>query len=340
MVNDIFCKPHIPSELQPVYRLIETELEEVENLICKDFSSHDPFVEEVIRYGLGFAGKRLRPMLLLLSGKVFGPLHLDHLRFAAVLEVIHTATLLHDDILDGAKLRRHLETINIRWNNATSILAGDMMLAQAMRILTQSENLFAYRTVTDATWKTCEAELRQIGAKRCFTLPKQEYLAIISGKTATLLSCCCLLGAYFGGAEESVRRVFADFGEKIGIAFQITDDILDLIGTEQTTGKTLGTDLIEKKLTLPLLLFLESTEANNRDAMLQLLSSVEMTPEAIENVAVQLKQSGAVESASRYATELIESAIRSLESLKIENADKQAVYALIDVARFVIQRNQ
>ncbi len=332
-------KPTFPPELQQVYRLIETDLEEVERQMRLDFSSSYPFVEEVVQYGLRFVGKRLRPVLVLLCGRVFGPLTTDHYLTAAALEMIHTASLLHDDILDGAKVRRHLATMNIRWNSATSILGGDLLLAQAMRIMTRSEDFFGYKAVTDAVWKTCESELRQIGTKRRFDVGKEEYFSIVSGKTAAILSCCCALGAHFGGAKKETVRQFAEFGEKLGIAFQIIDDVLDLIGEENIAGKTLGTDLIEKKLTLPLILFLESSAKDERQAILDLLEKEEITPDSARQLAARLKESGAVDAAQEHAVQLIEAALQSLEQANLESPNPDAARALTEIARFVLRRN-
>lgn len=330
-----------PKELRETYRLIHTELQNVEELILRELSSEDPMIHEVVKYGVRLGGKRMRPALVLLSGKVFGPLQENHYRTAAVLEMIHTATLIHDDILDGAKFRRHLETMNLRWNTGISVLAGDIMFTRAMRIATESEDIFVYRNIAEATRRTCEAELKQVAAKGRMDLSREEYFSMISGKTAALLSCSCLLGAYFSGAEDSVRERFGQFGEKIGLAFQIVDDVLDLIGEEQVVGKTLGTDLVEGKLTLPLLLFLDSAPGRCRDSMLRLLREDPKPQSVILEIRDTLKDSGAVDSALNIAGNLVDSAIGLLDSSTFTAAapcDCNALSGLFDLAKFVVSR--
>jgi len=317
------------------YEPITTELREVETLMLRELETENSFVNEVIRYGFRLGGKRLRPALVLLVGKAVGVVGDNHIRVAAALEMIHTATLIHDDILDGAKVRRHLETMNLRWDSAVSVLAGDVLFTKAMQLAVVSEDVFEYRTIVEATRTTCEAELRQIGSKGNYELTFDEYLNLISGKTAALLSCACLLGAYFSGADLAVQDIFRRFGIKLGIAFQMIDDILDLVGQESVTGKTLGTDLLEGKSTLPLIHFMQTANEEDRVEMLTLLKQ-----EAKAEIVTKLLQSGAIATARQIARDTIREATELLDSSPLKSANPEAIAALKSIANYVIEREK
>jgi len=323
------------------YGPIASELREVETLMLREMETEDRFVNEVIRYGFRLGGKRLRPALVLLAGKaVGGNNNTNHIRVAAALEMIHTATLIHDDILDGAKVRRHLETMNLRWNGAVSVLAGDVLFTKAMQLSVVSEDIFEYRTIVEATRTTCEAELRQIGSKGNYGLTFDEYLDLISGKTAALLSCACLLGAYFSEADQTVCDIFKRFGVKLGVAFQMIDDILDLVGQESVTGKTLGTDLLEGKSTLPLILFMQTACEKDRAEMLMLLRQEEKTPHSMQEIVAKLLQSGAIDAARHTSREIIREANELLDSSQLKPACPEAISALKSIANYVIEREK
>ena len=328
----------VASGLPADYETIALELREVENLMLRELESENGFVNEVIRYGFRLGGKRLRPALVLLVGKTLGLLNSNHHRTAAVLEMIHTATLIHDDILDGAKIRRHLETMNIRWNSAISVLAGDVLFTRAVRLTTVSDDLFEYRTVVNATQTTCEAELKQVASKGNYKLTQDKYYELITGKTAALLSCACLLGAYFSGADQSTQEVFRLFGEKLGIAFQMIDDILDLVGEESVAGKTLGTDIFEGKSTLPLILFMQTASKKDQTEMLALLQQEEKTETTLKEIVKRLSENGSIDAARRIAAETIQSAIDLLDFPDAKIANSASLDALKNIARYVIER--
>ena len=185
---------------------------------------------------------------------------------AAVVEMIHTATLVHDDVLDEASLRRHRETINARCDNEASVLVGDFLFTHAFYLASSLETTFACQTIGRATNIVCEGELRQIHSRGNFALTEAEYLAIIEAKTAELCACCCRLGAHYAGATPHVEDALDRFGRNLGIAFQIADDLLDLVGDEDSMGKSLGTDLEKQKPTLPLIrLLADSTHRRAAD---------------------------------------------------------------------------
>jgi len=237
--------------LDAIYAPVQRELAEVEDVLEHQLQSDDPAVDELVRYGVRLGGKRLRPALLLLSGSACGTLNQSHVVLAAVAEMIHTATLIHDDVLDEAAIRRHVDTVNARWNNEKSVLLGDFLFTHAFYLASTTESTYACRTIGRATNIVCEGELRQTNSSGDLELTEKEYLSIIQAKTAELCACCCRLGAHFAGAELAIEEALCQFGRNLGIAFQIADDLLDLVGDEATTGKSLGTDLAKCKITLP-----------------------------------------------------------------------------------------
>ncbi|QEL15653.1 polyprenyl synthetase family protein [Limnoglobus roseus] len=199
-----------------------------------------------------YRGKRLRPALMLLTAKAVGKITPQHHTLAAAVEMIHTATLVHDDVLDEAEIRRHVRTVNAEWGNKISILLGDMLFTHAFHLTSQVDRR-ACELIGDATNRVCAGELRQVSERGNLNLSEADYFAIIDGKTAALTEVCCRLGAIHAGATEFVADKLANFGRCLGIAFQIADDLLDLTGDEGKTGKTLGTDIEQQKLTLPLI---------------------------------------------------------------------------------------
>jgi octaprenyl-diphosphate synthase len=246
-----------PADLQQalaaLYASVGSELRRVDERLSEELRSDHPQANEVIRHGIRLSGKRLRPALLLLAGQAVGRLTDEHITLAAVVEMIHTATLVHDDVLDEAAIRRHEDTVNARWNNETSVLLGDFLFTHAFYLASTLESTYACRTIGKATNIVCDGELRQTISSGNVQLSEDDYLAIVEAKTAELCACSCELGAYYaGGDEETVARM-ASFGRNLGIAFQIADDLLDLEGNESATGKSLGTDLAKRKMTLPLI---------------------------------------------------------------------------------------
>jgi octaprenyl-diphosphate synthase len=263
--------PTAPPDLRAIYAPIREELEQVEQLLRRELSSNHPFVDRLVKHGFRLGGKRLRPALLLFSAKAVGNLRQEHLALAAAVELIHMATLVHDDVLDEATLRRHFDTVNARWDNEASILLGDYLLARSLCLSASVGDTFACEAIGKACRTMCEGELRQIESRGNYELREEEYVHIIADKTAALMACCCRLGAHYAAAAADVEEGLARFGQHLGIAFQIADDLLDLLGDEATAGKSLGTDLAKQKLTLPLIRLLGQTSPLERRELLGIL---------------------------------------------------------------------
>ncbi len=310
-----------------MYLPIATEMEQVEETFRREMHSSYKYVDELVRYGVMLGGKRLRPALLLLTARAVGEVCPAHITLATVVEMIHTATLVHDDVLDNAATRRHLATVNARWDDEASVLLGDFLFSHAF-YMTAAVDAAACRTIGRATNIVCEGELRQKGSRGCFELTEEDYYGIINAKTAELTAVCCELGARYAGASDAVATNMQSYGRELGIAFQIADDLLDFTGEEHETGKTLGTDLQQQKPTLPLIHTLNNTaSAAERVAILDLLA--DQSP--VTAILPHLDANGSLEYARQQAIAFADRAIARLESVPASPA-KEVLRMLPDFA--------
>jgi len=325
--------PGHPELLQQLYSPIAAELAEVERRLKAELRSEHPFVDELVRYGCLLGGKRLRPALLLLTAKAVGErVTNDHLTLATVVEMIHTATLVHDDVLDEAQIRRHLATVNARWDNEASVLLGDFLFTHAFYLASTLDSVVGCRLIGRATNIVCEGELRQKGSRGNFGLTETEYLEIIEAKTAELTAVSCRLGALFAGASEELVEQLDGFGRDLGIAFQIADDLLDVQGEEQSTGKSLGTDLEKQKPTLPIIRALELANPADRAAILEVLNGDQRQP---RRLAPFLDRYDALDYAKSRGHAFAHRARQRLEML----APSPARDVLATMTEFVMSRN-
>lgn len=257
--------------LQTIYTPIGKDLERVESILYDQFHSDYPFINTLAEHGLRLAGKRVRPAIVLLTGLSCGKLTDDHRTMAAVVEMLHTATLVHDDVLDESKMRRHVSTLNTLFDNETAVLFGDYLLARAIRMAMTVRRDDIPSILAETTQWIVEGELRQVGSRGNYAISEQEYESIIRGKTAALCACCAKLGAILADAEDEQVEACREYAESLGVAFQIADDILDLRGNEDEVGKSLGTDIEKRKTTLPLIHLLRTASAADRQEIDRLL---------------------------------------------------------------------
>jgi len=323
----------IPESLRALYAPVEEELEAVEEVLRRELSSENPFVDRLARHGFRLGGKRLRPALVLLSAAACGGIRPEHLPLAAMVEVLHTATLIHDDVLDEATMRRHLDTVNVRWNNETSVLLGDFLLAEAFCVAASVEDARAWLMLGEASRRTCEGELRQIASRGQYDLSEDDYLDIIASKTGELTSASCRLGAHLAGAGAAEVELLGQYGRDLGIAFQIADDLLDLVGDESTVGKSLGTDLEKHKPTLPLLRALAGLDPGERA---ERLAAMDRGDQSRGQLVEWLGRAGAIQAARGRAVEFAQRAAARLDRL----APSPARESLEKLAEFVVQRQQ
>jgi len=296
-----------------LYAPIAEDLAAAESLLQSELSSDDPFVDSLVKHAFRLGGKRLRPALVLLAAKATGEIKRDHVVLATVLEMIHTATLVHDDVLDEASIRRHRETINARNDNEASVLVGDFLFTHAFYLASSLETTYACRTIGRATNIVCAGELKQINSRGNFALSEAEYLAIIEAKTAELCACCCRLGAHYAGATAAQADALDRYGRNLGIAFQIADDLLDLVGDEISMGKSLGTDLEKQKLTLPVIRLLAQSSATERAEIIELLSSKSRADRS--QVNLWLERTDAMSYARDKARQYADAAVEDAKSL-------------------------
>ncbi|EMI45241.1 polyprenyl synthetase family protein [Rhodopirellula sp. SWK7] len=330
-----------------VYGPIAKHLVDVDARLHLELQSQYEALVPVLRHGTQLGGKRLRPALLLLSAlatsrelaKSADPtadesdaIGEDHIVMATVVEMVHTATLVHDDVLDKADTRRHVPTINARWNDDTSILLGDYLFAQSFYLAATLSSTLACRWVGRAAQRVCEGELRQILGRDWLDIDEETYLEIIRGKTAELTSVSCRLGAQLSDGDESLVNALGVYGNDLGIAFQIADDFLDLWGDGDQVGKTLGTDLAQGKITLPLIRLLRH---ENTSIASQAVDALRAAPqERMRLIAPLLRKSDAGEYTRDVADRYRRSAIAAIDSL----APSPALESLIRIADFSVDR--
>jgi len=302
-----------PRSATQLFAPIAADLEEVERILQETLESSRPGIDRLIAHLAHYRGKRLRPALLLLTARACGQVVPAHHLLGAVVEMIHTATLVHDDVLDSATVRRHAPTVNAEWGNQASILLGDYLFTHAFHLSSTLDDVQACRLIGEATNRLCEGELHQIVQKGNLGLSEADYFDIIDAKTAELTACSCRLGALYSGAGEGSVEQLTSYGRSLGIAFQIADDLLDLLGDEDTVGKSLGTDLDQQKLTLPVIHLLNTGPPEQAARIRSLVQS--KGPSRRSVLARELEASGAIAYARRRAESFAARAAADLDCL-------------------------
>lgn len=311
------------------FAFLRPELDRVEEIIRAQAREFDPAVEPYISYICNTSGKRIRPVLSFLSGGATGGITEDHDKLATTLELIHIATLVHDDIIDGAEIRRQAPTANAKWGNALSVLLGDSLFSYALMLSTDFEDRHTARRIAESANEVCTGEIKQTQRRFDLSLSLDDYFDIIEKKTAALFAVAMELGAQLNGQTDDVCQSLHDFGLKIGTAYQIYDDCIDLVGEEEEFGKTLRTDLNKGKLTLPILNLLESATEKQREKLNRLLLQKEpIDVSALANIADYV---GSIEAAINTGQKLVCEARESLVVLD----DSQYKEALVGIADFL-----
>ena len=297
--------------LTATFELINAQLYSVEERIRQQARAFDPAVEGYVAYAIESRGKRLRPALALLAGGATGNICPSHFDLAVIVELIHAATLVHDDILDGADKRRGQPTANAKWGNAISVLLGDCLFAHALKLSTSFPNGEISRRIAHAASDVCSGEIIQTQRRFDLTLSVPDYYKIIEMKTGALFAAACELGAFLNEASPDVISALRTFGMRLGTAYQIYDDVLDLAGDEAKVGKTLGSDLRKGKLTLPILHLLQHAD----DAERQHLSAIILSgdEDTILALAERALADGAVKSAVATGCKMLREARTQLE---------------------------
>ena len=318
--------------LAALYGPIGGALADVEDRIHCELQSQYESLVPLLRHGTQLGGKRLRPAMLLLCAAAVNEINDSHIALGTVIEMVHTATLIHDDVLDEADTRRHVPTISSRWDNHTSILLGDFLFAQSFRLAASVGCTETFQMVGEAARRICEGELRQVLDRNVIDLDEETYIDILRGKTAELCQVACQLGSKHAGGDEAITTAMGQYGDAVGIAFQIADDYLDLWGDDKTVGKTLGTDIEQGKMTLPIIRLLETASADDRHRIVAIITGP--PAQRIDQIRDWLEASDARDYtagvAKRYQQEAID-ALRGLEP-------SQAKDCLLAIASFAVDR--
>ena len=277
--------------------LIEEELKIFESRFKEAVRSHTPMLDRIMRYIVKRKGKQLRPMFVLLSAKLFGEVEDPAYRAASLVELLHTATLVHDDVVDDSQERRGFFSVYALWKNKASVLIGDYLLAKGLLMSLDNNDYRILHILSDAVRKMSEGELLQMEKARSLNLKEDIYYEIIRNKTASLLASACAAGAWSGSKNEENAEKMRLFGEKTGMAFQIKDDLFDY--ASENVGKPTGNDIKEKKLTLPLIHSLNKVDKETRRKMIYIIKNQNRDSEKVKWVIQQVEKSGGI----AYATE-------------------------------------
>ena len=310
---------------------IADELAQVKKCISAQLITSSGSINSLIEHVTARNGKMLRPAFVLLAGQCCGGITQTHVDIATVVELIHMATLLHDDVIDEAKSRRNAVTVNALRGNETAVLLGDFLLSRVFSICSRFQVRQIGRILSDTAQQICRGELRQNLQCLNWQLGREEYLEIVRDKTASLFSSSCYLGCFAAEGRKEQLQGLSEFGTNLGIAFQLTDDLVDIIGDEKTEGKTLGTDLAKHKLTLPVIHLLSAISQEQRNLLIERLRTGR---ESRQTLTKMLADAGSIDYTCNAAKQCCEEAIENLEVL----SESPARSSLIETAKIIEKR--
>lgn len=320
---------------QQIRDLVEADYQAVNQFVIEQLHSSVPLVENIGHYIVEAGGKRLRPILVLLAARSCGIDNKQHIPLAAVIEFIHTATLLHDDVVDMSDLRRGRPTVNAEWNNPSSVLVGDFIYSRAFQILVDIGDMRIMEIIADTTNKIAEGEVLQLIAKNNPDASESGYMQVIRNKTAILFQAAAQCGAILAGADSVTEEALKKFGMHLGIAFQLIDDVLDYAGDTEAMGKNIGDDLAEGKPTLPLIHAMQHANEADRQLITTCIQKQDISPTALNTVLEIVRNSSALDYTRARAEHEAEQATASLSHLS-ETPYRQALHSM---AEFSIARS-
>jgi octaprenyl-diphosphate synthase len=320
--------------LQKILRFLEEDLAHVELEIQRQLNSEVDQIGEIGRYLLFSGGKRIRPMLLLLTAKLAGYTGGRLYPLSAMVEFMHTATLLHDDVIDHSHLRRGYPTVNSRWGSALSILVGDFLYAKAMALVVDDGDAQILKEITRVTMRMTEGQVMETLKIGDTSLTEAEYEQIIRQKTAALFGASCYIGGALGALPVEKMEALRRFGLTFGSAFQLVDDALDFIGKEQRLGKPVGSDLREGKVTLPVIVTLQHASSDELEIIQRFVRGDDRSPETFQRIVALIQKYDGIEYALREAGRYVEQAELELQGF----ADGEAYDLLMELADFIVKR--
>ena len=321
-------------QVRKLYQDIWPDLQGVEEIIQSHFSSDFSYIQGLLDHLNRFAGKRIRPALLLLCARATGRTSDLHRKLAASVEMLHNATLVHDDVLDEALVRRTCHTINRVWDNEQAIIFGDFVFAKTFTLVASLDDAEAFRTFTQAADRICTGELMQLSKKYQSDVDESQYMRMIELKTASLFEASCRFGTLGHNVSDRVRDALGDYGRNLGVAFQIVDDCLDIVGEENIMGKSLGTDITKGKVTLPIIRLIRALPAKDAKEVRAMISMVDHEQEKRREISRRVRELDLVPACIQIARDHIWAARQALSSLQ----DTPESKSLYEIADFVIER--
>lgn len=323
-------------EIEDVFNIYRSDLYEVERWMVESLSSEVRLIAEVGGHIIGGGGKRIRPLLVLSVAAACGGKDDGRYPLAAVVEFIHTASLLHDDVIDNAQTRRGRPSANNIWGNQASILVGDYLYARSFDLMTKYGNERVIQCLAQATTAMAEGEVFQLTKVGDVGITEEDYLKIITGKTAVLIAASCEIGAIIGGADDAAIKLFSRFGHAIGLAFQIVDDTLDYVAEEGKLGKSIGKDLDEGKITLPLIRALHSGEKMERERVREIIGKPARDESDFRWIKDFIMRHDGIGYALKRARDFAREGKESLASL----SPSEALFVLHTLADYIVSRGK
>jgi octaprenyl-diphosphate synthase len=331
-MSSVEALPRPIGDFSGVQALVSAPMAQVDALIRARLTSDVVLINKIAEHIIAGGGKRLRPMLVLLAAQAAGYRGRHHVLLAAVVEFIHTATLLHDDVVDESELRRGQRTANALWGNAASVLVGDFLYSRAFQMMVEADDMRVMRILADTTNQIAEGEVLQLLNIHNPNVDEAAYLRVIERKTSVLFAAATRLGGLLGGVPAAQEEALARYGLNLGFAFQIADDVLDYFSDSSTLGKNIGDDLAEGKATLPLIYAIERAEPARASSLRRAIETGGL--DSLDNIVAAIRDSGALERARARAQGYADAAIAALSTL----APSQACEALHVLAHYALER--
>jgi octaprenyl-diphosphate synthase len=320
-------------EISLIFSPVAHRIEQYETLLKEALETDSKFIFQITEHIFSKAGKQLRPGLLFLSaGRTDNP---AVVHAAVAIELIHIATLLHDDVIDESESRRGIESVNHRWNNLVSVLMGDYLFAKSFKLLVESGSQNLLESFAAATERVSIGELNQVYLTGNFDIGEKDYLRVIADKTASLFACACESGIICNGGNDIKKKALRDFGENLGLAFQITDDLLDIIGEPAKTGKQLGSDVREGWITLPMIFALRNGGSAHKENIMKFYENG-FTPSEFKKVVDFIREAGGIDYASRQAQKYSERAKEAVAGI----GELDYKESLLKLADFAVTRDK
>ena len=327
----------VATGISPVERLnalITADMQACDRLILKGMGSTVKLIPDLARHLIESGGKRLRPMLTLAAGLAGGYRGNGHIKLAAAVEFIHTATLLHDDVVDESALRRGKVSANLVWGNKPSVLVGDFLFSRAFQLMVETENLVVLDILSGASAVIAEGEVMQLNSARNLGVSEEHYMKVVSAKTAALFSAAAEVGAVLAARGEAFVQCFRAYGANLGIAFQLVDDALDYSGRQALMGKSVGDDFREAKMTLPIILAHKRADEATRGFWKRVIETGNQTEADLNRAITLVEETGAIQETMRRARAYADAAKSALAIL----APSEIKSALSDIADFCVER--